>query len=529
LLVLRRVILLFGLVNACLFSALLPLWEGFDESYHYAYVETLWRTSRLPVLGRTMVPMDVFRSFRFAPVSYTLLKWIPEATSYEAWSGLPQAEKEQRRRELELLRPEPGSSSWFNYEAHHPPLAYIPLAILDWSVSKAPITVRVLVLRLFAAVFSTILVYLGATELCRTLRMPEWFANAVIFTVFCSEMFYATVAHVANDWLAVGLSALYLAALAEFVRKPDRKSASRTAWWLAAGLLTKAYFLVFALLAFAAAAQLLWRRRIQVKQVTGGAILIFALAGPWYIRNWALYGNLSGTYEAYKGVGIKQALAAAMRIDWVASAGFLARGAVWSGNNSATSFSRNTLNAVLALLLLAIAAWGLRRGVIQPAERLLFATVVLFSVAIAYASCASFADTNGDVPGASPWYSQVLLVPVMALAYLGMSRWHRLGLALAVSTITIWTWVLIATWTIKLFPMYSGGGAAPMRVHNIWNWYAHGAGVDSRDLSLLALTPASLLYGGLSISLILGVVLAAILVRGLVRSPASAGDALSVL
>jgi hypothetical protein len=206
----RKIILLFGVVNASLYSALLPLWEGFDEPFHYAYVETLWQTSRLPVLGRTLVPKDVFRSFRLAPVSYIVHRWIPEATSYDAWFSLPQAEKEQRRRGLELIRPEPASSSRPNYEAHHPPLSYIPLALLDWSMSKAPITVRVLVLRLFAAVFSTVLLYFGSTALCRTLEMPERFANATIFTVFCSEMLYATIAHIANDWLAVGLSACSL-------------------------------------------------------------------------------------------------------------------------------------------------------------------------------------------------------------------------------------------------------------------------------------------------------------------------------
>ena len=51
--------MLFGLVNACLYSALLPLWEGFDEAFHYGYVETLWQTHRLPVLGRTLLPADV--------------------------------------------------------------------------------------------------------------------------------------------------------------------------------------------------------------------------------------------------------------------------------------------------------------------------------------------------------------------------------------------------------------------------------------------------------------------------------------
>ena len=292
----RHVILMFGVVNACLFSGLLPLWEGFDEAFHFAYVETLWQTHRLPVLGLTLVPSDVSRSFQLAPVSYIVQRWIPQATSYDTWFSLAQAEKERRRDELDRLRPDSESSARPNYEAHHPPLAYTILALLDWPLSKAPITIRVLILRLFCAVFATVLIYFGGIAMCRTLEVPDRYANAMLFTIFCSEMLYATIAHVANDWLAVGLSALFLASLASFVTRPDRRSALRTAAWLGAGLLTKAYFLVFALLALATAAILIWRSRTRVKTVLVGALLVLALAVPWYTRNLILYKNVSGTH-----------------------------------------------------------------------------------------------------------------------------------------------------------------------------------------------------------------------------------------
>jgi hypothetical protein len=515
----RKLILMFGIWNACLYSGLLPLWEGFDEAFHYAYVETLWQTHRLPVLGRTLIPNDVYRSFRFAPFSYIVKKGIPGATSFDAWFSLTQSEKERRRNELGRLRPEPAISARPNYEAHHPPLAYLVLALLDRPMANAPITVRVLVLRLFAAVFSIVLLYLGTTALCRALQMPEQWTNATLYTIFCSEMLYATIAHVANDWLAVGLSALFLASLAAFVRRPGRRSALSTASWLGAGLLTKSYFLAFALPALAAAAIMIWRRRARVKTALAGGILVLALAGPWYARNLVLYKNVSGTHEEFDGIGMKQALAAAPRIDWVATTGFLARGSLWTGNNSFTSFSRSMLDAELALLFLALAAWAFRRHAIQPAEQIVLAAIVLFSFAVAYASCASFAHTSGESAGASPWYTQVLLAPVIALGYLGMSRWQRLGSVLAGCTVAIWTWVLIATWTIKLFPMYSGAGASPMRLHDIWDWYVHSAAAHMHDLSLLALAPAPLLYAGLVVSVTLSILLSAAVIRGLASPP----------
>jgi hypothetical protein len=292
-----------------------------------------------------------------------------------------------------------------------------------------------------------------------------------------------------------------------------------TASWLGAGLLTKAYFLAFAPLAVAATAMLVWRGRVRVKTALAAAILVLTLAAPWYTRNLILYKNVSGTHEEFDGIGIRQALAAAPRINWVATAGFLARGSLWTGNNSFTNFSQSTLNIVLLFLILALLAWAVFRRAIRPAEQITFAAIVLFSVAVGYASCASFAHTNGDVAGASPWYTQVLLAPVIALAYLGMSRWKRFGSVLAGCTVAIWSWVLIATWTVKLFPMYSGAGAAPMRIHDVWNWYVHGAAAHMRDLSLVALAPTPVLYIGLLASLMLSILLSAAVIRGLTRSP----------
>ncbi len=514
----RQVILLFAIINACLYSALLPLWEGFDEAFHYAYVETLWQTHRLPALGSAMLPQDVIRSFDLAPHSYMLQRQTSTGATYEMWSRLPQSEKERLRGELEALRPA-GFSGQPNYEAQQQPLAYLFLAAQDRAMSHLPLTTRVLVLRLFAAVSSVLLVWWGASSLFRTLGLPEAFINAALFTMFSSQMLYATTAHVANDWLAVGCSAVFLAALARFVAEPGRRSALWVAVWLALGLIAKAYFLAFALVALTATAVLVRQKRVDLKTVAPAAVVALLVAGPLYARNVVLYGNFTGTFEAWEGIGVSQALAAVPHIDWPSSISFLARGFIWTGNNSFTTFSRFTLNIVLALLFAGIGAWVYRRRAIRPAEQLIFAAVIVYVIALLYNNAAVFVHMKGNTPGASPWYTQVLLVPVLAIAYLGMSRAGRFGRILASCTLALWTWILIATWTIKLFPLYSGAGAAPMRMHDIVNWYAHSAAAHMHDLSLLALAPAGLLYSMALVSVALSLSLGAIVVKATLRFP----------
>jgi len=510
--------LLFGLANSCLYSALLPLWEGFDEAFHYGYVESLWQTRRLPVLGRTLLPADVWRSFVLAPVSAVTHRWYAQTITFQKWFSLPAVNKQQLRDDLDRLRPQAAPSSVPDYEAHHPPLAYLILAPIDCLMSGVPVRKRVLVLRLLGALLSIILLFFGASALGRNLELPEPFLYAALFTIFCSQMLYATIAHVANDWLAVAIAALLFAALARLVREPDGKSVFGAALLLSAGLLTKAYFLVF-VPPTAIALVFVWRR-VRWQTVAAGIGLVAAIAGPWYLRNFALYGNISGTHEEFDGIGFRQAIAAAPRINWASTAAFLARGSLWTGNASFTSFSKLTLDIILALLFLAIIFWMRERRAIRPAERIVFITTVFFCIAVAYASCASFAHTKGDSPGASPWYTQVLLAPVVMLGYLGMSRWKRFGIAAAATTAMIWGWVLIASWAVKLFPMYAAGDTAPMRFHEAWNWYMHEAGAHMSDLSLVALAPAPLLYAGLLLTIILTIALAVAIIRGLNRHAA---------
>jgi hypothetical protein len=425
--------------------------------------------------------------------------WVPEAATYDSWFRLPPAEKERRRSDLEKLRPVPENSQRPNYEAHQAPLAYLLMAAIDSPIAGFPLLSRVLVLRLFGALASVLLVYFGAVKLSRLLSLPEEFTDALLLTVFCTQMLYATVAHVANDWLAIGVNAMLLASFAETIARPNARNVAVSVMWLAAAILTKAYFLPMLLLLAI----------VPRKWILPACLFLLALGvGPWYARNLLLYHNLAGTYEAFEGIGIGQTLAAAASVHWPSVAAFQARGALWTGNASFTTFSRGTLNTMLGVLLVALTAWGIRPRLIQPAEKLMTAIIVLFSAAIAYASCAAFVHMRGDTPGASPWYTQILLVPVLLLAYLGISRSGLIGRCIAIAITALWTWTWIATCVVKLFPMYSGAPSGPLRLRELWAWYTQSAPTRSHDLSLLALAPAPVVYAGLILSVAGSLVLA---------------------
>jgi hypothetical protein len=490
-------VLLFGLLNAILYSALLPLWEGFDEAFHYGYVRDLSAGRGFPVLGRTLLADDVWRSMHRNPVSYVVARSYPTLLTFDRYFG--------GVRETRAPAPPP------NYEAHQAPLAYLAMAPLDALLSGLPIRTRVLWLRLFAACLSVALTWLACLRLAASMHMPQTFRPALLFAAFSCQMFYATVAHVANDWLAVPALTWVIAALFDTVDRPSRRSGLWLGIVAGAALLVKAYFLALLPLVVAVA---IWRRAA----LTLVGIIV---AAPWYVRNILLYSNLTGTQEAYNGIGIAQVMHALVAINWTATAGYMARASLWTGNNSFTSFSTTTLNAMLILIATGGVLCIMRRDR-GPRFRVLFAAIGLYCAMLLYATGAIYARTNGESAGASPWYSIPLLAPVYAAVFMGFARAGRAARWLTSAFVALSAYVLVATYWVKLLPVYSGYDG-PGRIAALRRWYSSG-----QWNGLVSAAPVEVVFGLAAAVGIASVLLSGALVAALFgRSAGSAASAQS--
>jgi hypothetical protein len=279
-------------------------------------------------------------------------------------------------------------------------------------------------------------------------------------------MFWATVAHIGNDWLSVPL-AVWLIALR---RKPFWCSVV-----LGLGLLAKAYFLVFVPLFFIAV--YLWKRP---------ALLAIpaVIAGPWYIRNLIVSGNLSGRIEESSGVTTGGALHALTSIPWLKSIPFMLRGAFWMGNSTFSDFSVRTMNTVLVLLFVGLALSFWKR---RTADLFLWSPVVLFSAAMIYVTGSSYTYTHGLAIAASPWYLQAIMAPLLCLVLLGYQRAGKPGRYLVSAGILLWGYVLAATYLAKLIPLYGGFSGGRSTLREIVEWYAHDWPRTSDILSTTAL------------------------------------------
>jgi hypothetical protein len=508
----RYLLLAFAFASAILYSSLLPLWEGFDEPWHYGYVQSLSVTRRLPVLGETRLSQEVWDSMLACPASHVGAHAWPELQTFDRYFALSAAARAKERSVLEAIpRGEatlPGGHT--NYEAQQPPLAYALLAAPDWLLSRTSIPLRVLWLRIFAACLAALITFLAASSLFRTLALPPAYQALGTFSIFACQMYWATSAHIANDALGLAFTVWFVAACAAFSAQPGTSGAPQLALVTSLGLLTKAYFLPL----FALGALVVAYRRVRALPVFAGIVVV--LAGPWYARNLLLYHNVSGLLMASGGVSPVSSLAA---VDWSRTIPYMLRATLWTGNNSFTSFSSLTLNCLLALLAVGVVAYffqASRRG-ITAAEWSVLGFLAVYGAAVILVVGNDVVFLKGASAGAAPWYTIVLLAPALAIVFLGLSRSHRWGHLTAAAIVLLWSYICIATYVVKLIPLYGGYSKGRMTLKETLDFYGSSHHELTSMLSTISLAPPFVIYAGTAVVVSLAVTIAVRLVPRLTK------------
>jgi hypothetical protein len=464
----------FAAWNAITYASLLPLWEGFDEPFHYAYVQHLRTTRQFPVHGETAISEEIWQSLALSPASRIVHQNIPVAIPYDEYFRLPEARRRELRAKLEGLDPaladiETGA---LNYEAHQSPLAYLLLAPVDGVLHRVSLPRRVWLLRILCGGISAVATVAALLRLSRVLGMaPQWGWLAA-FLASSLQMFYATTVHVANDWLAVPLYTIWLGAAVDLARRPNWRRLAVCVAALAAGLLTKAYFLsavpVMVVVAATVARRLPrtgWARPVVAM------VLCVAAAGGWYARNGRLYRSVSGMQEVKGGTPLSTLIDAAGRAPWGLSIDTTVHSMIWTGNNSDTSFNRRTVNAMLALMALGMTRFVVRKDW-TAGQAVAIGAVAAFTAALGYSAAIKVFSTGGVAIAPSAWYATPAVIPVFCLVADGFSRLGRAGKAAAIAAASLWAYVIVATWWAKLIPLYAGYPMPQARPAELWRWYS---------------------------------------------------------
>ena len=449
-----RALALFALLHGLLYCFLLPLWEGFDEPYHYGYVEHLGSEREAPVDGRTLLSEEIWQSMHLVPASYVNVRNVPDLIPYSEYFKMDPAARRALRARLFALPPELRTKETGppNYEAQQPPLAYLPLVAMQWVAPGGSLLRRVFRLRLFCVFASLALLIYALARLGQSMGMNPAYLAAAVFLLLTTQNLYAAVAHVANDWLSVALIPLLFLAAERFWRKPEARQAALFALTLAAGLLAKSYFLIFVPFALLL---VLWAGHKQVWLFAG---LVAALAGPWYVRNVLLYDSLVGLQASVRAIPRAAVIQLFLSTSWPPALAGMARAMLWNANSSFTSFSQATLTVLLLLLAAGAAFWlrSVRKGRAAPAEWLVPVGSAVFAAIPIYAMVQASASLGRVYPTANSWHSAGLLPAVFLLAMRGFSSGGCAGRWLARAVLGLSVYILALTYFAKLMPLYAG-------------------------------------------------------------------------
>ncbi len=415
------------LVRGVFYCTMLPLWEGWDEYAHFAWLQHWIDHATLP-REQDAISREIDESMRLAALPHEL-DWIgPPYRIHEKWWALSSQEREERVARLRSLSPalahqaaEAGAHPFVFYEAQQPPLYYWIVSSPLRLIQNWPIASRVLSIRLLSMLIATFVIPLTWLA-ARNVYAPALLAIAPGLAI--------DVARVANDALAIPLTALLVWLL---VRQ------KRNWLWvgivLGAGLLTKAY-----LLALIPAVAICWDRR-DWRRLGLAFLTAAAIAGWWFGRNVYDGDSFTGWRQA---VPLARALAEIPQVNWLAAAQVSAKSFLWFGAWSFLSLKSWIYTALELLGLVAVAGW-FRSGVGSLRVPLAFAGC--FVAALVYSTLGLYAATG--VPNSMGWYLWAAACPVGILLAAG-SRW--------LSIVTIAGFGLVDLYGVNavMMPYYAG-------------------------------------------------------------------------
>jgi hypothetical protein len=158
-------------------------------------------------------------------------------------------------------------------------------------------------------------------------------------------------------------------------------------------------------------------------------------------------------------IPVREAVAALTKVPWTHVLPYMLRATLWTGNNSFTTFSAITLNALLVC--------GAGLLACSRASARLLGALGIFAAAIIYVAANDVILLHGTSAGPAPWYTLPLLPPLIALAMQGAAR----ARPLAIGFVLLSAYICIATYIVKLIPLYGGYPEGRSTLAGLWHWY----------------------------------------------------------
>ena len=425
------------LVRGLFYAEMIPMWEGFDEHVHFAYIQHILYTGTLPD-STDPISMELEESLKLVPVPWLLRDVDPSYTTHDRYWQLSNEARQQSEEALHNMPRawggKPGKYSMSIYEAQQPPLYYWLMSMPLRATSGFSLPARVFLIRMLSLLLASLAIPVGFLLVKRVLQNREA-ALGIVALISIMPGLMADVCRVGNDSLAMLLYTVTVYATLLFVENPRIPGRGLLlACSMGMGLLTKAYFLT-ALPALAAVVILALRRRkgrdLLIRGLTVG-IGALALSAWWYVRNYLLTGAWSGLMQdvSLKNVSFFELVKRAADVDWANALKSTLLSHIWFGNWSflqVRSWMYQVFQYMGTLALVGLLTYWIRALVKRLPETLpqpghlmvLFSYYFFFCIGICYHVLITF--VVHDMSSSAGWYFYSLSFPQPILILVGIS------------------------------------------------------------------------------------------------------------
>ena len=321
------------------YCSFVPLWEGYDEWAHFAYIQQLAVSGEWLVDRDEMISREVGTSLRLAPVPWELRTYQEPSVTEDTYWRLPEPARIERQRQLVNL-----PMSWGRerdggglriYEALQPPLYYWAMSAVYRMAAKLSLLDRVYLLRYVSLLLGSLLVPLTYLIVRRVAAERVALVASVLVTLMPELM--VNLCRVGNECLGIVLySCFTLLCLELFGGVPGKMLGLRVGVVLGLGLLTKAYFLTALPAVAVLFLWMFWRTKTRAYVMcqgiaaAGSALLV---AGWWYHHNLVTTGTLSGLSESVSLLHYtpEDYLDGALRLPWLRAVDSILVSHIWYG------------------------------------------------------------------------------------------------------------------------------------------------------------------------------------------------------
>jgi hypothetical protein len=428
------------LIRGFFYAAILPIWEGYDEPYHFAYIQCLIATHTTPTLT-TPISRQVDASLHVLPLPWMLkAQAIPKPlyTHDDFWKLSEPERALLESKFVEIPREwgrEPSLERVWNYEAQQPPLYYLLCAPFMVLLRNASLVTQIFTLRFVGVIVASLAVPLAYALVRQIIGTSSAFFSILGLAIVMPEL-YLNLVRVSNEVPAILLYTALLYTLVRFLETPSHALMPiASAILIGLGLLTKAYFLssipaLFFVMTFALWRWPQYRLRLALYSFSA-ACLIAAVAGPWYFHIHQLTGSWSGLErETMAPHSTLKTLAHILNVNWLSGCSSIIVSHVWFGAWSFLKVGKAwylvlggvDLVAVLGVIVL---CWRTRnasgRAIVAIPPSSLFVVICVygfFCFGLAYDVLLTYVSLG--VSSSTGWYMYCLVAAETMLLYLGL-------------------------------------------------------------------------------------------------------------